>query len=233
MPKSKLQTPWVNISDMMSGLMMVFLLISVTYSSQVKSQAEELEEVNKKVQDISASYTNNKEKIYERLNTQFSHKFSDWNAELDRETLTLRFKNPSVLFEPGSDKITSEFETILEELWAGYVDILQDYPEDVTEVKIEGHTSSEWESATLDESYFNNMKLSQERTRSVLKHCYGVTSPAQREWVRDYVTANGMSFSKPVLNENGTENSIMSRRVEFTVVVSSRLVLEKIGEALQ
>ena len=218
---------------MMAGLMMVFLLISVTYNSQVRSQAEELQEVNQKVHDISDSYTNNRQKIYDRLNNRFSHKFSDWNAELDKDTLTLRFNNPSVLFEPGSDKITMEFEEILKDLWAGYIEILQDFPDDVTEVKIEGHTSSEWESATLDESYFNNMRLSQERTRSVLAHCYDVTPPEQRKWVRDYVTANGMSFSKPVLDENGDENFIMSRRVEFTVVVSSRLVLEKIGEALQ
>ena len=232
MKGKKLQVPWANISDMMSALMMVFLLISVTYSAQVKQQTKELEETNDKIHKIAEDYSDNREKIYARLNEKFSHKFEDWQATLDSKTLTLRFNNPSILFQPGSDKLTPAFEKILRELWSGYIEVLQEYPEDISEVKIQGHTSSEWSGASLDESYFNNMKLSQERTRSALSYCYSITPESRKAWVRKNVTANGMSFSRPILDSNGKENIAMSRRVEFSVVVNSYTALEKIGDAL-
>jgi outer membrane protein OmpA-like peptidoglycan-associated protein len=227
-----LQIPWANISDMMSALMMVFLLISVTYSSQVKNKSEQLEEKNKKIHKITADFSDSRYEIYASLNEAFSHKFEEWHATLDRETLTLRFNNPAILFEPGSDRLTPAFEKILADLWINYIEVLRRYPEDVAEVKIQGHTSSEWSDSTIEESYFNNMKLSQERTRSTLIFCYNLTPMDKRDWVIENVTANGMSFARTIKAPDGSEDVVRSRRVEFTVVVNSHIALEKIGEAL-
>ena len=98
--RSNLQTPWANISDMMAGLMMVFLLISVAYSSQVNIQAEELRQKNDQISSLTVSYTNNQEEIYDALNASFSSRFAEWGASLDRDTLTLRFDDPALLFKP-------------------------------------------------------------------------------------------------------------------------------------
>ena len=95
-------------------------------------------------------------------------------------------------------------------------------------MKIEGHTSSEWSNSTLDEAYFNNMKLSQERTRSTLEKCYAQTPVEMQEWVRKFVTANGMSFSRPVLLQDGSEDVVRSRRVEFTIVIDASSKLNEI-----
>jgi outer membrane protein OmpA-like peptidoglycan-associated protein len=213
---------------MMAGLMMVFLLISVTYNLRISEQAKTLEETTRKVQDVSASYTDKKEEIYQALNNRFSHKFAEWNASLDRKTLTLTFSDPAVLFEAGSDELTSRFKEILNELWIGYVSVLNPYSEDIQEIRIEGHTSSEWSSASLDESYFNNMDLSQRRTKMTLRYCYFLTGESSRGWVRRFVTANGLSFSRAKLSAGGLEDSQMSRRVEFTVVVNSTEIIKNI-----
>jgi len=230
--RTKFQTPWANISDLMSGLMMVFLLISVTYGFQVNIQALALEEKNEKISEIADSYTDNRAQIYEALNDTFSSKFDEWSAVLDKNTLTLRFNDPALLFEPGSSDLTPRFENILTEFWTSYIIILQRYSADIREVKIEGHTSSEWTGVDLDTAYFKNMSLSQARTRSTLEFCYLRTPSAQREWVRGFVTANGMSSSKPVLDTSGLEDVKRSRRVEFTIVVDSSATVRKIGEAL-
>ena len=169
-----------------------------------------------------------REEIYNSLMSSFGPKLEMWKAVLDKSTLTLRFNDPALLFEPGSSEITPRFKLILEEFWSPYVDILSKYPLDIREIKIEGHTSSEWSGSTLDESYFNNMKLSQERTRSTLLECYNLTSSAKKEWVRSFVTANGMSFSRPVFDKQNKEDVARSRRVEFTVVVDSRSKLKEI-----
>ena len=106
------------------------------------------------------------------------------------------------------------------------------YDDAIREVRIEGHTSSEWLSASIDDSYFNNMRLSQSRTRAALEKCYFFTPASDADWVRRTVTANGMSFSRPILLITGEEDSVRSRRVEFTVVVDSHQRLEEISEEL-
>ncbi len=230
--RKKLQTPWANISDLMSGLMMVFLLISVTYGVQVSNQAVVLEEKNEKIGNITNSYTDNRSQIYGALDDAFSSKFDEWSAVLDEETLTLRFNDPTLLFEPGSSELTPHFQEILGEFWVSYISILEKYSDDIREVKIEGHTSSEWYGVDLDTAYFKNMKLSQARTRTTLEFCYALTPSQDRVWVRSFVTANGMSSSKPVMGQDGLEDIKRSRRVEFTIIVDSTAVVEKIGDAL-
>lgn len=230
--KTSFQTPWANISDMMAALMMVFLLISVIYSSQVKIQADQLQQKNDQISDISGSYSDNRLQIYIALNDRFSSRFEDWNAVLDKNTLTLRFSDPAILFETGSDRLTPAFKEILAEFWVEYIQILSNYADDIREVRIEGHTSSEWFGTDLQGSYFNNMQLSQERTRTTLGYCYNLTPTRMQGWVRSNVTANGMSFSRPITGDDGFENPAASRRVEFTVVVDSKSTLEEIGRAL-
>ena len=94
----------------------------------------------------------------------------------------------------------------------------EEFRDSVEEVRIEGHTSSEWGNGDVsrDEAYFNNMALSQERTRSVLSYCYHLGSVSEyKSLMRTYITANGLSSSQPVLFEDGTEDVRRSRRVEF------------------
>tara|TARA_B100001094_G_C18161975_1_gene789873 strand:+ start:452 stop:1153 length:702 start_codon:yes stop_codon:yes gene_type:complete len=228
MKNKRLQTPWANISDMMSGLMMVFLFISITYSFQVGKQTEELQARNDKISQIAGTYTDNRSQIYEALNSAFSSKFVEWGATLDKNTLTLRFDNPALLFDPGSKKLTPRFKSILSEFWIEYVEILSIYSKDIREIKIEGHTSSEWSGADITGSYFNNMLLSQERTTSTLEFCYNMTPDSSKKWIRSFVTANGMSFSRPILDIDGLEDTTRSRRVEFTIIVDSNAALDEI-----
>jgi outer membrane protein OmpA-like peptidoglycan-associated protein len=228
----KLQTPWANIADMMSSLMMVFLLISVSYSVQVKTKSDELQKVTDQVTVLTGEYTDNRKQIYDSLDKKFSSKFEEWSAVLDEDSLTLRFENPALLFDPGSENLTIRFQEILSEFWPEYVAVLSRYSGDILEVRIEGHTSSEWAEATLDESYFKNMWLSQSRTRSTLRSCYNLTPEDDKEWVRKYVTANGMSFSRPMMTSDFLEDPVKSRRVEFTVVVNSTKAIQNIRRVL-
>lgn len=90
------------------------------------------------------------------------------------------------------------------------------YREDIAEVRIEGHTSSGWLGQTEDEAYILNMGLSQERTRSTLAYVLNLPEVSnQRAWLKEHMTANGLSSSKPVLDNTGSEDSERSRRVEF------------------
>ena len=217
---------------MMSALMMVFLFISVSYSFQVSQQSAELSGQNERIQQIVGEYEDYNRLIYDDLLLAFGHKLEEWNAEIEEGTLSFRFNNPSTLFKAGSSEITPQYAGVLQEFWPAYIKIMMKYDDVIREVRIEGHTSSEWVGAGVDGSYFNNMMLSQSRTRAALEKCYSFTPSSDTPWVRRTVTANGMSFSRPILSGTGIEDPVRSRRVEFTVVVDSHQRLEEISEEL-
>lgn len=219
---------WVSISDLMSGLMVIFLFFAVSYMYDVQQS-------QKRIQRIAVAYRDLQTALYEDLLREFQDDLPRWTATLDRETLAIRFGEPDVLFQVGSADVSERFQDILSDFFPRYIRIIEsdDYRENVEEIRIEGHTSSEWlHHVTQEEAYFFNMKLSQDRTRSVLHFCLDVLGDKQnKEWVRDHITANGLSSSQPILNLDGREDLARSRRVEFrTRTNAEKKVVEIIRE---
>jgi outer membrane protein OmpA-like peptidoglycan-associated protein len=220
---------WLSISDLMSGLMMIFLFIAISYMIHVNVQRE-------RIREIAVTYSRLQTDLAADLNTEFHDDLEAWDAVIDAKTLAVRFRAPEVLFEKGSDRIKDGFEAILADFFPRYIKILArtQYSGDIVEVRIEGHTSSEWSRTVRgDEAYFNNMQLSQDRTRSVLQYVMGLEAMApHKQWLQGHLTANGLSSSKLVLNEDGSENEQASRRVEFRVRTNAeRRIVKIIDEA--
>ncbi|MBK1716692.1 OmpA family protein [Thiocystis violacea] len=211
---------WVALSDLMSSLMMIFLFLALLYMVQV----ERTYEVETEVRTSAVEY---RQSIYRALDEEFREDLERWNAELDRPTLTLRFREPDVLFDRNSARIKPEFEAILSDFLPRYVAQLTPFQDVIREVRIEGHTSSEWNSGTppLD-AYFLNMELSQQRTQAVLRFAYGLAGLQDKDWFSRRVAAVGLSSSRPVHDDQGRENPAASRRVEFSVLTDfeSRLL---------
>lgn len=223
----ELENPWASVSDMMSGLMIIFLFISVAYMSSVTKEKEKIEE-------IAIMWDKAQEDLYLDLEKEFRYDLPKWKASLNRENLSIRFSEPSVFFDPGSAVITQGFQSILNDFFPRYINILRKYQNNIAEVRIEGHTSSEWLGArdSLD-AYFRNMQLSQERTRAVLQYCLMLPSISNHlHWAIKTITANGLSSSKAIMDINGQENPTLSRRVEFCVRTDAEkrviTILEKI-----
>ena len=129
--------------------------------------------------------------------------------------------------------LNTKFKEILNDFFPRYLEVLRAHRGVINEVRIEGHTSSIWNSGTSDDqAYFNNMWLSQGRTRSVLSHVYSIPSVrSERDWVKRYVAAVGFSSSRLVTND-GVEDQEKSRRVTFRVItdvdIQMRTILEKV-----
>ncbi len=153
--------------------------------------------------------------------------------EIDPDN-TVRFKSPEVLFSAGSTEISEEFKKILDEFFPVYMDIVYNtHGDSVQEIRIEGHTSSEWwVNTSVGDAYFNNMELSQDRTREVLNYVINLDSSVTYvDWLRKHVTANGLSSSKLVIDEEtGLEDKEKSRRVEFKIVDNSEEIITQIIE---
>src|SRR5208337_341544 len=218
---------WVPLSDLMTGLMMVFMLIAIVFMIQVQAEAKKTEELKERAEkqaermrQIAVIYSELREKLYTDLLAEFRDDLAKWGAELDRD-LAIRFKEPEVLFASGKSELSSRFKDILSDFFPRYLRILSGptYRESIEEVRIEGHTSRNWiVAASPENAYMLNMALSQERTRSALQFVlFMPRSSDLQSWLIGHLTANGLSSSKLRVNFDGSESRDASRRVEFRV----------------
>lgn len=221
----KEESSWISNADLMSVLMMIFLFISVVYMRSVGIEKERIEAV-------AVTYKKTQSAIAHDLKQEFSKDLQTWNALVDTNTLSIRFENPEILFKVGSAEINDHFKSILDDFFPRFLQILTDpkYKNNIAEIRIEGHTSSEWVGeSSSHQSYFNNMELSQNRTRNVLVYVLSkINNEALFDWTRGNLTANGLSSSKPIVDANQMENKECSRRVEFRVQTNAEEQIVKI-----
>lgn len=216
---------WITVSDLMSGLMVIFLFIAVAYIRPVTIQRDA-------VRALVVAWKEGELKLYEALFEEFRDDLPKWNAELDPD-LVIRFKAPDVLFGAGESRLPPQFQDVLRKFLPRYAKILEKFRDKIEEVRIEGHTSSEWRGMTGDLAFFENMRLSQERTRAVLQFAFLLPEiTPQKEWLRGVVTAVGRSSSKLIF-KNGREDAERSRRVEFRVVTKAKEQIVRVLETLQ
>ena len=216
---------WIPLSDLMMGLMMVFLLLATMYMLRVE-QTTTL---------IVKEYETTRNNLHRALQKEFEQNFKEWDAELLGD-MTIRFKNPEVLFATGSDKLKTKFKEILNDFIPRYIKILTDdqFKDSIKEIRIEGHTSTFWKnsSSSLD-GYFKNMTLSQARTRTTLEFIFLLPETVENEeWLKTRLTANGLSSSRPIKNKNLKIDEEASQRVEFRIVTNADEKLETIAKSI-
>ena len=204
----------LSTGDLMAGLLFIFILLLMGALLQVQEKAEQDEAVVKRYDEI-------KTQLYIDLQEEFKDDLTVWRATID-STLTVRFQEPSMLFDNNQAILKPHFKEILNDFYPRYIAVLNrpEYRDNIEEIRIEGHTDSNGE-------YFHNMQLSQDRTRAVLQYCMGLMRPDQLDWARNYITANGLSYSHPILRD-GKEDKDLSRRVEFRVRTNAEKQLEEI-----
>ena len=300
---------WLTISDLMSGLMIIFIFIAISFMHSTYLEKEkvkkieiqyeelilkdksldevirELNEIKEKndvlqlekdklteklaqldnfnavldekekisqeltqIRGIAEAYQNNQLAIYEALKKAFpDDELSEdkLNAEIDKETLTFIFKSSDSLFDNASANLKEKYKQALTVFFPKYIQAVLPYKDSISEIRIEGHTSSEWnvfpkeiKNKDMDikdlYGYFGNMNLSQDRTNSVLNYVLNDLRTEirneYRKWLRDHTAAVGLSSSKPILDENGNEDKNKSRRVTFRIITNAD---SKIRQILQ
>lgn len=204
----------LSVGDLMAGLLFIFVLLLMGALLQVQEKAE-------KDKELADRYDNTKTHLYIDLLAEFKKDLAVWGADID-STLSIRFQEPSMLFDEAQSDLKPKFKEILDDFFPRYIAVLSKskYRDNIKEIRIEGHTNSNGD-------YFSNMELSQDRTRSVLQYCMGLMNPDEREWLRGVITANGLSSSH-LIYRNGVEDKDLSRRVEFRIRTNAEEVLEEI-----
>ncbi len=219
---------WLSVSDLMTGLMVIFLFIAIAYISRVQQN-----------QSVLTDYVETKNELHQKLVKEFEGDTLKWQMAIGKD-LSMKFKEPTVLFATGSYELTPRFRTILNEFLPRYFNILlnDSLKNRIQEIRIEGHTDDVPIPKYDFDPYIANVVLSQQRALSVLRYLRSMPSYQnytleQRNLLEYWFTANGLSYGKAVDN-NGEYilrsgkpiDKDMSRRVEFRIVTSGDDVLE-------
>ena len=211
---------WVSISDVMAGLMVIFLFIAISYMVNANRKTERLIGLRVKIENLLGAYKNLQAELSEDLQEEFEGSptkrrlfGTKWRGYLDIESLSIRFGKP---FTQGKATVPDAFKNVLRDFFPRYVAILTkpEYREDIAEIRIEGHTSSEWFlQVARDGAYINNMELSQNRARNVLHYVLQIGHPGviqNREWLKKKLTANGLSSSQLIPDLVGDRSPLVN-----------------------
>ena len=197
---------WIAVSDMMTGLMMIFLFIAIIYIQEVLNTYGEFEDVQAK--------------ICSELRNEFDEEKNIWNMKICDSGLLVQFTNDGY-FLADSTLVTPKFQSILRDFYPRFKTILWKYIDDVDELRIEGHASSEVKKMSRKDAYLYNTELSQGRSYNVMNYVLGldeiISNSDFLDWSYKNLTAHGMSSSNVIVKEDNTEDFIASRRVEFRI----------------
>ena len=99
---------WVSVSDLMAGLMMVFLLVAIIFMVAV-------EEEKNKIRDVALLYERLRTQLYEDLQQEFKYDLDNWGAKINPD-LSIRFSKNEFLFDRGETELQPKFKEILSDI---------------------------------------------------------------------------------------------------------------------
>lgn len=160
---------WLSFSDLMSGLLIIFILLSVYMLLDYKSAASELE----MTKHTLAEYTQMNTNIIEKLKAALGNSIS-----IDSDTGTLVLDS-ELLFDPGKSELKPAGKIFLNEIMPKYFKILFKDPEireNIAGITIEGYTDDQG-------TYEYGLNLSYNRALSV--YYYMLNDPGFKEYHED------------------------------------------------
>lgn len=261
--KHEEENNWISISDIMTGLMVIFMFLAISYIIKVQKSQKviiqiagkleiPLDSISDYFQDITdqkesiiriiAEYKNEKDALYKVLNENFEKDFKKWNVTLDKETLTIRFNGKGTKFEGKSDRLRSTFIEQLNIFIPKYLSIINNekYKNIIEEIRIEGHAFDS-ESATFDGATYISQKRASKVLYHLIRHPSFTKLGKKRKTELEFkLVACGMGYGR-MIDKNGQfiiksgqkPCADCSRRVEFKIVTKTEKVLYSIDEHLK
>lgn len=223
---------WMSVSDLMTGLMVIFLFVAIAYIKRVQDN-----------QSVLTQYVENKRDLHDKLEEEFESEQAEGKVSIHGD-LSMRFENAETLFKSGSWELTESFKAELANYIPRYLNILlkDSMRYKIREIRIEGHTDDVPYPQLHPDPYMANLILSQKRTLKVMDYVrslpeYQAYSDAEKAQLEYWFTANGLSYGK-ALDEKSeymylTQKPInrdKSRRVEFRIITAGEEVLENFVE---
>lgn len=235
---------WISFSDLMAGLLLVFILLLIgsliVSMGELEEQKEQLEEqqvvLRETMGELETLDTNVADilgiraAIIERLRQEFE----DTGAEITFDDATGAIRLGSgILFDEGSARLTDEGRDTLQELIPVYYDALlgdEELRQHVGQIVFEGHTNSNYSgSDDPSDAYLFNLQLSQDRAYAAME--YVIANALGQDYdAKELLAAVGYSSSRLIYFEDRPEieDGARSRRIEIRFRLKDEEALEEL-----
>jgi outer membrane protein OmpA-like peptidoglycan-associated protein len=193
-----------SITDLMTSLFVVFVLLLVAF-------------INRSYAETKQKSQNTKTQIMNELTKVHIQSEDDPHDPL---AFLIRVQDDNLEFDVNQSTLKKGGQVFLSKFIPNMAAVLtrNQFIKEVESIVVEGHTDSSGD----DE---HNLKLSQERSFSVLKFALNDCdlAPFERNFFLDHVSMNGRGERDlmPIASKPGSENKWQSRRVEFKIRVRS------------
>ena len=226
---------WISNTDLMSGLLVLFLFIAILMNQGLSEAQDEIKKITGASNEV-------RRELQESIKQNFSaEEIKRYNLDQENNVGAASFDKGDGRFLVGSSELTPEFRATLQVFLPKYIksisDIYEKDPDKIKEIRIEGHTSTEWfannngQLVTANDAYIKNMELSQNRTRAIIQFALSLPELVPyHSLIKEKLTANGLSSSQIIKKEEGSEDFDASRRIEFKVVVNDEATVKAIEE---
>lgn len=222
----------MSVSDLMTGLMVIFLFVAIAYIKMVQDN-----------QSILTQYVENRQDLHDRLVAEFQKETDEGKISIHGD-LSMRFENAQTLFNQGYWSLTQAFKDELANYIPRYLKILLNasMKDKIREIRIEGHTDDAPYPVLDQDPYFANLILSQLRALYMMQYIrslpeYQEFSDEEKKLLEYWFNANGMSYGRALDDQSnyvhisGKEiNQSKSRRVEFRIITAGEEMLEEFVE---
>lgn len=214
---------WVSYSDLMAGMLLVFVLLLVVamvhYAEFIQHKREILEQQEQRMKSFQL--------LQKRLVTTLATSLEqlDVTVSVDRDTGVVRIES-GVLFAEDSAELTTPGVDRLKRIFDAYFAVvLSDaFVDFVKQIEIEGHTNS-------NGTYLYNLELSQRRALAVMRVLLDHAG-TNRHRLQEKVVASGRSFSHLMLDAEGREDAVRSRRIEIKFRLKEAELFQEIYQQL-
>lgn len=215
MPKKKRNeeeiTYWLSFSDLMSSLLIVFVLLFIyvvlDYNQALSSKEAKIREL-----------TSVRSKIISKLVKELGD-----DIAIDKSTGAIKLKS-EILFDKDKSQLKPEGQQFLTKFTPKYLSVLlgdQEIKQSISTIIIEGHTDD-------DGSYIYNLELSQARALNVVKYIsQDPTNVKYQADIEKYFSAIGRSKAD-LIEKDGKVIQSDSRRVEFKFRLKDEETLKSI-----
>lgn len=226
---------WISNTDLMSGLLVLFLFIAILMNQGLSEAQDEIKKITGASNEV-------RRELQESIKQNFSaEEIKRYNLDQENNVGAASFDKGDGRFLVGSSELTPEFRATLQVFLPKYIksisDIYEKDPDKIKEIRIEGHTSTEWfanndgQLVTANDAYIKNMELSQNRTRAIIQFALSLPELVPyHSLIKEKLTANGLSSSQIIKKEDGSEDFDASRRIEFKMVVNDEATVKAIEE---
>lgn len=228
---------WLSFSDLMAGLLIVFILITVIMVFDLSESTEESDIAKEEYENMHEELKTTKKRldnitsINDKIIVLLKKELGD-TVEINEDTGAISLKS-DLLFDSGKSTLKKAGREFIKVNMPAFFKVLlsdKDIKDNINAIVIHGFTDDVG-------NYDSGLKLSQDRARTVFQ--YIIYEPTFSEYAQDLkelVVLSGVSETR--LLEQEEEESIelwraRNRRVEFQFELKFREIFETIKEQLE